>query len=187
MKPNLGFTLIELLVVISIIALLSSIVLTSLNSARSNARDASRIAQIKELQIALELYYHQYGRYPVTGSCLGSNSPNVHWCNSAQKNSNGRWIVDQVNGQDLSAYLPNDPIDPAQTSTPKWTPNDGGTFFYYSLSYGGAGQWYMIVYGLENTDNPIQQNDGVIACDNSYFHYGTNSDGLMTVGGNCVK
>lgn len=52
-----GFTLIELLVVIAIIGVLASIVLASLNSARQKSRDARRIADIKQLQLALELYY----------------------------------------------------------------------------------------------------------------------------------
>ena len=62
-----GFTLIELLVVISIIGLLSSIVLTSVNSARAKARDARRIADFKQIQTAFEFFYDSQGRYPITG------------------------------------------------------------------------------------------------------------------------
>jgi len=50
----------------------------------------------------------------------------------------------------------------------------------------GPGQWYMIVYGLEDKTNSIQSLDGVRACDGAYFHYGSGSNGLMTVGGNCA-
>ncbi len=60
-----GFTLIELLVVIAIIGILSSVVLASLNSARRKGRDARRISDIKQLQLALELYYDNNGsEYP---------------------------------------------------------------------------------------------------------------------------
>ncbi|OGG79429.1 hypothetical protein A3A39_00525 [Candidatus Kaiserbacteria bacterium RIFCSPLOWO2_01_FULL_54_13] len=57
MKSTRGFTLIELLVVIAIIGILSSVVLASLNSARKKGRDARRVADLKQLQLALELYY----------------------------------------------------------------------------------------------------------------------------------
>lgn len=63
-----GFTLIELLVVIAIIGILSSVVLASLNSARKKGRDSRRIADIKQLQLALELYYDANGAYPATVS-----------------------------------------------------------------------------------------------------------------------
>ncbi|PIS13297.1 MAG: prepilin-type cleavage/methylation domain-containing protein, partial [Candidatus Tagabacteria bacterium CG09_land_8_20_14_0_10_41_14] len=56
-KNKKGFTLIELLVVIAIIGILSSVVLASLNSARKKARDARRVADIKQIQLALEMYF----------------------------------------------------------------------------------------------------------------------------------
>lgn len=66
-----GFTLIELLVVIAIIGILSSVVLASLNSARRKGRDARRISDVKQLQLAMELYYdNSSSEYPDTLSLL---------------------------------------------------------------------------------------------------------------------
>ena len=59
-----GFTLIELLVVIAIIGLLSTLSVLALNGARARARDAKRIADIKQIQTALEMYYNDNNSYP---------------------------------------------------------------------------------------------------------------------------
>ncbi len=67
---NKGFTLIELLVVIAIIGILSSVVLASLNSARRKARDARRISDMGQLQLALEMYYNDNTAYPLTADTL---------------------------------------------------------------------------------------------------------------------
>lgn len=59
-----GFTLIELLIVIAIIGLLASIVLVGFGSFRARGRDARRVADLRQTQNALELYYTQNNLYP---------------------------------------------------------------------------------------------------------------------------
>lgn len=59
-----GFTLVELLVVIAIIGILATIVSVNLLTARQKARDARRIADIKNIQLSLAQYYNDYLKYP---------------------------------------------------------------------------------------------------------------------------
>lgn len=64
MNRKAGFTLIELLVVITIIGILASTVLVSLGSARVKARDTRRLADLRQVALALEFYTDQYRHYP---------------------------------------------------------------------------------------------------------------------------
>lgn len=67
-KFNKGFTLIELLVVIAIIGILSSVVLASLNTARSKGSDASVKANLNGIRAQAELSYDTIGDY--SGVCV---------------------------------------------------------------------------------------------------------------------
>ena len=90
-RNGAGFTLIELLVVIAIIGILSSIVLASLNTARQKSRDARRVSDVKQLQLALELYYDAKGAYPTYANFFGSD-PN-----------------DSLKGANYISIIPSDP------------------------------------------------------------------------------
>jgi prepilin-type N-terminal cleavage/methylation domain-containing protein len=72
-----AFTLVELLVVIAIIGLLSTVGAVALGSSRKNARNAKRIADVKQLVTAFGLGLDASGSYPSTGGnvwkCISSS------------------------------------------------------------------------------------------------------------------
>ena len=78
MKNKSAFTLVELLVVIAIIGIISTLAVVSLTNARKSARDAKRIADIKQIQTALELYYQDNGQYPSTITDSIATSGNIY-------------------------------------------------------------------------------------------------------------
>lgn len=74
-KNLLGFTLIELLVVISIIGFIAAVAVASLNSARKQARDTSRAANITTLRKALDMYLDKNQGFPASaGECLSDTA-----------------------------------------------------------------------------------------------------------------
>jgi prepilin-type N-terminal cleavage/methylation domain-containing protein len=82
---NRGFTLIELLVVIAIIGILASIVLVSLNSARSKGKDARIIADVQQARIALETGYNGT-YYPDLINQANTNCTNAQLANATYGN-----------------------------------------------------------------------------------------------------
>lgn len=72
-NPHSGFTLIEMLVVIAIISVLAAIVLFSVEEARKSSRDKQRKIDLKNMQLAVELYKEAHDVYPL--SCKG-DQPN---------------------------------------------------------------------------------------------------------------
>ncbi len=65
-----GFTLIEMLIVIALIGILAGVVISVINIPKTQARsrDYKRIGDIKMIQNALERYFVDYRKYPVSTS-----------------------------------------------------------------------------------------------------------------------
>lgn len=150
-KNNFGFTLIELLVVISIISLLSSVVLSSLSSARMKARDVRRIQDLKQIQIALEMYRNDFGKYPnsFTIGCTGSSGAG-DWCTSYHPTWNSKF------GDTLKNYISKLPIDPINNGNNPFDNTNEYSYNYLSGRTGNCadGSCYDLVTNLEETSSP---------------------------------
>lgn len=150
-----GFTLIELLVVVAIIGILASIVLTSINSSRAKARDAQRKADIRQITIALELYYDANGVYPTAN---GATAPGASWANSADNS----W---DMLATALNPFLPSLAKDPLQTTNPSVWAHSGFSYSYLRCSVNNS---YMLVYHLEEAKGP----DPGTFCNANFYRYG---------------
>jgi len=127
-KKQRGFTLIELLVVVSIIGVLATMVLVSLNSARMKARDVRRVADIRQVALALEMYYDNNS---------GTGYPGV--------SGNNDWST-------LKTCLEGTGFAPCNVRYISSVPHDPGTNAYeYWVAPGNNG--HVLKATLENADN----------------------------------
>jgi prepilin-type N-terminal cleavage/methylation domain-containing protein len=72
MKKN-AFTLVELLIAIAIIGVFTTIVIGSVSSSKAKGRDVQRITDMKQIQLALALYFDNNRTYPGDLSSLVDN------------------------------------------------------------------------------------------------------------------
>ncbi|MCM2339038.1 MAG: type II secretion system GspH family protein [Burkholderiales bacterium] len=150
-NKNKGFTLIELLVVVAIIGLLASVILSSLNTARIKARDAKRLSDMHQMEIALSLYYNAYGNYPYSdyAGCGG-------WDSSGTPAGTPSFITPLVSEK----FLPINLLDSVI--------NDScGNYAYYRYSAGdygcdsSRGAYYVLgVRDMESSPNPFPKSPG---------------------------
>jgi prepilin-type N-terminal cleavage/methylation domain-containing protein len=101
-----GFTLIELLVVVAIIGVLSSIVLSSLSDVRARARDTRRIADFRNMKVAMELYFSTHGNYPPSPQYSAS------LCSTGNNNSHEETFEAVTQALVDDGFLPVVPEDP---------------------------------------------------------------------------
>jgi prepilin-type N-terminal cleavage/methylation domain-containing protein len=152
LKLNKGFTLIELLVVIAIIGVLSSIVMSSINNARSKARDTIRISEMLQIKNALELYRLTYNIYP-----------------SNTDNDCGGWDIG-FNGGESSGDTFISPLSTGgfiQTPGDKINTSSCGGYRYYKYPAGtngcdtSKGAFYVLgVVDMESSGSPYPTSPG---------------------------
>ncbi|GIK84515.1 MAG: hypothetical protein BroJett025_11370 [Patescibacteria group bacterium] len=135
-----GFTMIELLVVIVILGILSVIGLGSFSSSQMKARDSRRKTDLRAISDALEVYYNDFGSYPLSdgdGTMLG--------CGAAAAEACTQGTIWQ-NADNDTTYMVQIPEDP-----------NGGRYYYISSD----GTYFQIYAHLENDqdrDVPLDVN-----------------------------
>lgn len=140
--------MIELLVVISIIGILSSFAVVSLNTARNKARDALRKADMTQMRTAIMLYYDENGKYPICGTWDGG-APDF----GAAANQTYADCYRIALGAALTAgakpYLGQLPKDP---KNPTNNPTVDATYLYRYVSKSDGSEYALVYRVEENTD-----------------------------------
>jgi prepilin-type N-terminal cleavage/methylation domain-containing protein len=132
-----GFTLIELLVVIAIIGLLATIVLVSINTTRQKARDARRLSDLRQVAVALEMFWDTNRYYPSVTSCTAAN-----YGTSTNPPAAGtlRYALEGTAGGGAVVYIPAAPLDPL---------NSGVNVYMYATDVATSAQRYVLRAVLE--------------------------------------
>jgi prepilin-type N-terminal cleavage/methylation domain-containing protein len=149
-----GFTLVELLVVITIIAILTIITVSQFQTARKKASDGQRKADLNSLSKALQMYYADYGSFPVSDDGFltypaGGSLVPISWGEEFHDGATPPYVYMKVL--------------PKENASSPYPP------FCYVTDPGGS--MYGLFAMLENTDDKQCVMDGT---DGEYSHCGEN-------------
>lgn len=147
-----GFTLIELLIVITIIGVLTALVATNLQGARSRARDTRRKSDLRAIEQSVRLYYNDSGRFPA------GQAFDIVGCGTITAPTACSW--GGAFSTATSTYMGALPLDPSSSTTNP---------IYYRYVSGNYDQ-YLLVAQLENlSDSDIS--DSQARCASLYGTY----------------
>ncbi|MDE2040947.1 MAG: type II secretion system protein [Patescibacteria group bacterium] len=133
-RSRSGFTLIELLMVIVIIALLTSVILSSLANSKGKARDGKRISDISQIQLSLEQYFDRCNVYPPTIDPSNSLYTDPNQCSANP-------------GILMSSFISTMPTPPSGSSLAQ---------SQYDYAYNSTRTDYALHAVLENTNDAVK-------------------------------
>lgn len=159
MKNSLrGFTFVELMIVVALVGILASAIYANFNSGGAQARDAQRMADLRNIQSALELYKNKWGRYPE--GCNGPTTQRLVAVWSGQVGTNyacpggeTRYILGAT-----SRYF--DEFMPVLPTDPKLNGSDSG--YVYTVNQAGSVYKLMALKTLESKE--VEFNDEFSRC-----------------------
>lgn len=154
MQHTSGFTLMELLVVMAILGILIVAGLASFTSSQKKSRDIRRKNDLRQISLAMETYYNDFGSYPLSDpstnqikGCGVSGTSACEW--------GSPWKKTPATGT-ATVYMIAMPIDPTTSHS------------YYYVS---DGTYYKLYASLENeldTGSGVKQvGYGALTCGGS--------------------
>lgn len=133
-----SFTLLELLIVISVIVLLATAALITLNPKKQieKSQDTKRKQELTQLSKVLEDYYNDKGCYPPPSEICYNDTPGVTTCNICGNDPGS---------PDFNPYLSSLPCDPKH-------PNK---MYLYQVDSEDCPTWFKTYTTLSNLSDPI--------------------------------
>lgn len=151
---RLGFSLLELVITVSIISILAGSVAPSLSRRLSKSRDAQRMADLRTIQEAIELFHVDRGRWPVADG------------NAAY----GNWDVSHDGGfiaeLQQAGFMLDDVGDPLDSDLHRYRYK---VFPQGSFGCKGFESFYVLGIREFESDAYADANSGFFACDGRDF------------------